>query len=55
MDDHDLIAKPLASLKDQGVYNTISTMLSASRARREPDFAPGKLALAGQGLAVIGR
>jgi hypothetical protein len=55
MDDHDLIEKALASLKERGLYNAIRTMLSAAHARRDLDLALEKVALVGRELGAIGR
>jgi hypothetical protein len=55
MDDHDLIAKALASLKEQKLYDTVLTMLSAAQARKDLDFALETFAWVGRGLEVIGR
>ena len=55
MDDHDLIAKALASLKERGLSNAIRAMPSAVDVRRDPRFVPRKSALVGRGLGAIGR
>jgi len=55
MGKHDSIAKAFASLKEQKLYNTILTTLSAAHARRDLDLAREKVALVGRELGVIGR